>query len=212
MMARRIRLRQLRERLRNEATAATVGALIACAALWFGMLAASVSALTGSDAHAQASEYEVKAAYLLNFGKFIRIAGVPERPHSTFDICILGRDPIGPAIDDLVANESIDNRPARVVRITDATQGRACDIVFISPDEGDSIREDLALLAGTDALTVSDAPDFLERGGMIQFVLQGDHVRFEVNLNAVDRTHLVLSSELLRVATAVKGKPLGVRR
>lgn len=210
-MARPIRLGQLRERLRGKAPAATVGTLLACAALWIGMLAASVSALTGSDAHAQTSEYEVKAAYLLNFGKFIRIAGVPERPHSTFDICILGRDPIGRAIDDIVANESIDNRPAHVVRISDPTQGRRCDIVFISPYEGDSIREDLALLADSDALTVSDAPDFLERGGMIQFVLDGDHVRFEVNLDAVDRTHLVLSSELLRVAAAVKGKPLGAR-
>ena len=64
-------------------------------------------------------------------------------------------------MDDMVANESIDSRPVRVARIADATQGRKCDITFISSYEGDSIREDLALFAGADTLTVSDAPNFL---------------------------------------------------
>lgn len=152
------------------------------------------------------------AAYLFNFGKFIRVAGTSEPQHPTFDICILGRDPIGRAMDDIAANESIGDRPVRVFRLSDASQGRKCDIVFISAYEGDAIREDLAVLDFADALTVSDAPDFLEHGGMIQFVPEDNHVRFEVNLDAVDRTHLVLSSELLRVAAAVKGKPAGVSR
>lgn len=163
-------------------------------------------------AQAKPSEYEVKAVYLLNFGKFMRVTEAPAAGHSTFDICILGRDPIGRAMDDVAANESIDNRPVRVMRLTDPSQGRGCDIVFVSPYEGNSIREDLAILDHSNALTVSDAPDFLERGGMIQFVLESDHVRFEVNLDAVDRSHLVLSSELLRVAAALKGRPPGAMR
>ena len=158
------------------------------------------------------SDADVKAAYLFNFGKFMRIAAEPPQ-RATFDICILGHDPIGPAIDQIAANAAIDNRPVRVRRLGDATQARACQIVFISPYEGEKMREDLAILMGADVLTVSDTPDFLDRGGMIEFVLQGEHVRFKVNLNAVDRTHLVLSSELLRVAAAVEGKPLpGGRR
>lgn len=183
-------------------------------AVWLCVVTAGLCALTGAGpgARAQTSEYDVKAAYLFNFGKFVRVAGAPQPRRSTFDICILGRDPIGRAIDEIVANESIDSRPVRVARITDASQGRACDIVFISPYEGDAMRADLAALGGAEVLTVSDAPEFLERGGMIQFVLQGDHVRFEVNLEAVDRAHLVLSSELLRVAAAVEGKPAGVGR
>jgi YfiR/HmsC-like len=174
----------------------------ACAvAIWFCTLSSGVWSQT------KPSEYDVKAAYLFNFGKFMRIAGTAQAQRPDFDICILGRDPIGHVLDAIVANESIDHRPVRVARLTDPDRGRRCDIVFISPYEGEGIRADLAALAGTDVLTVSDSPDFLERGGMIQFVLQDDHVRFEVNLNAVDRTHLVLSSELLRVAAAVMGKP-----
>ena len=160
----------------------------------------------GGWAQTKPTEYEVKAAYLLNFGRFTRYAaGAPQR--TEFDICILGRDPFGRVMDDIAANESIDNVPVRVVRIADATQGRSCAIVFVSSFESSRTREDLAILDASDTLTVSDAPDFIELGGMIQLNLVGDRVRFDVNLGAVNRNHLVLSSELLRVAFSVKGGP-----
>ena len=152
------------------------------------------------------SDADVKAAYLFNFGKFMRVAG-PQPQIPTFDICILGRDPMGGALDQVAANGIINSHPVRVRRLGDATLARSCQIVFISPYEGERMREDLAILSGVDALTVSDARGFLDLGGMIEFVLQGEHVRFKVNLSAVDRAHLVLSSELLRVAESVEGKP-----
>jgi hypothetical protein len=149
----------------------------------------------------------VKAAYLLNFGRFLRHSNPSAPPRSSFDICILGQDPIGHSIDDIVAHESVNNLPVHIRRLPDVTAAKACAIIFISPKEGDSLREDLAILTGSDALTVGDASDFLDRGGMIQFSLIQNHVRFAVNLNAVNRAHLVLSSELLRVASSVIGKP-----
>lgn len=155
---------------------------------------------------AKPTEYDVKAAYLLNFGKFVRQAnGQP--PHTSFDICLLGHDPMGQTIDDLAANQAIDNLPVHVRRIPDVTQTKGCTILFISADEDDRLREDMAILSTSEILTVSDAPDFLDRGGMIQFLLIQNHVRFAVNLNAVNRAHLFLSSELLRVASSVTGKP-----
>lgn len=152
------------------------------------------------------TEKDVKAADLLNFGKFMRHSNA-RPPRSSFDICILGRDPLGRAIDDIIATETINTLPIHIRRLPDVTDAKACEIVFITANEGDSIREDLALLAGSDALTVSDAADFLDRGGMIQFLLAENHVRFSVNLTPVNRAHLVLSSELLRVASSVTGKP-----
>jgi hypothetical protein len=152
------------------------------------------------------SEYDVKAAYLLNFGRFIRSFRTSP-PRSSFEICTLGRDPMGPSLDALAANSTIDNLPVHVSHPTDVTSAKACAIVFISSSEGDHLREDLAILSNSDILTVSDAPDFLQHGGMIQFVLVSNHVRFAVNLDAVNRAHLVLSSELLRVASSVSGKP-----
>ncbi len=152
------------------------------------------------------TEYDVKAAYLLNFGKFVRQTEA-QAPRVSFDICLIGHDQMGQTIDDLAANQTIDNLPVHVRRIPDVAQSKGCMILFISADEDEHLREDLAILASSDVLTVSDASDFLDRGGMIQFLLIQNHVRFAVNLNAVNRAHLVLSSELLRVASSVIGKP-----
>jgi hypothetical protein len=152
------------------------------------------------------TEYDVKAAYLLNFGRFVRLTG-PHSARSSFDICILGRDPMGQTIDALAANESINNLPVHIRRLLDVSEAKSCSIVFMSSFEGERLRENFAILGNTDVLTVSDAPDFLESGGMIQFILVSNHVRFSINLDAVSRAHLELSSELLRVAASVSGKP-----
>lgn len=157
------------------------------------------------------TEYDVKAAYLLNFGKFVRHAD-GQAPRVSFDICLVGHDQMGQTIDDLAANQAIDGLPLHVRRIPDVTQTKGCAILFIAADEDEHLREDLAILSSSDVLTVSDSSDFLDRGGMIQFLLIQNHVRFAVNLNAVNRAHLVLSSELLRVASSVVGKlPTGDR-
>jgi hypothetical protein len=154
------------------------------------------------------ADYDVKAGYLFNFGKFLRVTGDAATPRrATFDICVLGHDYMGQVLDDLAAKQSIDGRPVRVLRVADAYAAAECDIVFISPDEGDGIPLDLDALGRADVLTVGDSPDFLKYGGMIQFVMKDNHVRFAVNLEAVNRTHLVLSSELLRVASSVTGGP-----
>ena len=152
------------------------------------------------------TEYDVKAAYLLNFGKFVR-SSRQSPARSSFDICVIGRDPLESSLESIASDTTIDNFPVRIHRLQDVTDARACAVVFLSATENDRIREDLAILGNSDSLTVSDAPDFLQHGGMIQFVLVSNHVRFSVNLDAVSRAHLVLSSELLRVASSVSGKP-----
>jgi hypothetical protein len=159
------------------------------------------------------SEYTVKAAYLFNFGKFVRFTP-PEAGTSrqTFDICIVGEDPLGHSLDDLTANERLDGKPVRVVRLKSAAEARGCSIVYISSSEGARVADDLNALRGLPVLTVSDAASFLQHDGMIQFVNIQNHVRFAVNLNAAKRAQVGLSSELLKVAISVDGEiPKGVR-
>lgn len=181
------------------AMAAVCGAMVGL----FALLAVGAAwALPGE------SGYDVKAGYLLDFGRFLRVTGTAAADRrSTFDICVLGHDPLGHLLDDAVATQTIDDRPVRAVRIGDAYGAKGCDIVFLSADEGDGIPLDLDAIGKADVLTVSDASDFLKYGGMIQFVEEDGHVRFAVNLNAVNRTHITLSSELLRVASKVYGEP-----
>jgi hypothetical protein len=172
------------------------------------LLLCSTSGSALVESQARPAEYDVKAAYLLNFGKFIR--GSPNAaPREHFDICVIGPDPMGRVLDSLAAGEQVDGRPVRIRRVNDAADARSCDIAYFSTSDTAKIDSELVALRNSDALTVSDAPNFLEHGGMIQFVLVAQRVRFSVNLNAVHRTHLVLSSELLRVALSVTGKATG---
>lgn len=156
-------------------------------------------------AQGRPSAADVKAAYLFNFGKFVRWPA----PASSFEVCIVGRDDIAPVLSTITAKERIDGAPVRVRQFERAADARGCEIVFLGASESAHLEQDLSALAGSNALTVGDSPAFLDRGGMIQFVLDNKRVRFAVNLDAVKRTHLELSSELLRVAAAVTGAPRG---
>lgn len=169
------------------------------------LVAALLLAITpgGAAAQGKPSEYAVKAAYLLDFGKFLRTSPLVEAQRKTFDICILGEDPFGQVLDSLAANETLNDRPVRVVRLKRPEDGGGCAIAYVSASEGKRTEQDVEVLAAGQTLTVSDKADFLQSGGMIQFLLLSDHVRFAVNLQPVRRSQLQLSSDLLRVATSV---------
>jgi YfiR/HmsC-like len=164
-------------------------------------------------AQSKPSEYAVKAAYLLNFGKFMRVSPGAKTNPNDFNICVVGDDPFGVSLDNITADEKVDGRPVRVVRLQkseiEKTDSRQCAIAYLSISEEKRMEPDLAAFQDSDTLTVSDAPDFLKRGGMIQFLLASNHVRFSVDLDPVRRTHLNLSSELLRVAASVSGNRPG---
>jgi hypothetical protein len=150
------------------------------------------------------SEYQVKAAYLYNFGKFVNWPA-DVATASEFDVCVLGRDPFGPLLDATVSDSTINGKRVNAKRIARAQDAAACRVVFIAASESQRLSSDLAALSKLHVLTVSDNPHFLDRGGMIQFVFEGDRVRFAVNLTAAQEAGLTLSSELLTVATKVVG-------
>ncbi len=148
-----------------------------------------------------APEYEVKAAYVFNFGKFVQFPAGP--PGATFDLCIAGSDPFGAALTATVDGETINARAIRVRHLAALGDPRGCHILFVSRSLGPEVAGLLTTLAAAPVLTVSDLPGFVRRGGMVEFVTQAGKVRFEINLPAAQNAGLVLSSELLRVASAV---------
>jgi len=151
------------------------------------------------------TESQVKAAYLYNFGKFVRWDAGSAPSSDTFDICVLGRDPFGPVLDATVAGESIEGKKASVHKMSSLAASSRCNILFISSSEEGRLGTILPAAQRLNLLTVSDIPRFAERGGTIGFVMQNDRVRFEVNRSAAEQSHLALSSELLKVATRVLG-------
>ena len=155
-----------------------------------------------------ASEFRVKAAYLYNFGKFVEWPenNVPEQDQS-FKICVLGTDPFGPTLDAALASGSIGGKSVAAKRISKPQDVDSCRILFISSSEEGHLKEVLTALDKASVLTVSDIPRFSQRGGMIGFILDGNRVRFDVNLASAQSARLTLSSELLKVATNVRKDP-----
>jgi len=151
------------------------------------------------------SEYHLKAVYLYNFGRFVQWPpNATAAKGDSFSICVLGQDPFGPSLDSTIAGETLDGKPLAVKRISTLRDAAERRILFISSTEEKHLKEILTALDDSGVLTVSDMPGFTRRGGMIQFVLEGDKVRFEINLASAESARLVLSSELLKVAASVK--------
>lgn len=172
------------------------------------VLCVCLTALERADLAAQqpTGEYAVKAAYLYNFGRFVEW---PTRSSGddAFRICVLGRDPFGPALDATLTGQTVRGRRVIAARILTPRDASACAIVYISASEEPQIATIMAGLSGAPALTVSDIPRFADRGGMIQFVLDASRIRFEINLPPAEDAGLVVSSELLRVAQNVRRRP-----
>ncbi|HTV07847.1 MAG TPA: YfiR family protein [Candidatus Aquilonibacter sp.] len=150
------------------------------------------------------TQADVEAVYLFDFGKFVRWpSGVDRGP---FQICVAATHSFAAGVERTIANEAIDGRTLTVREISRPEEETGCAVLFIDASERE--RSDVLLRGAADKplLTVSDLPDFLARGGMIQFQIIQNRVRFSVNLDAVNRSHLVMSSELLKVAVDVKGR------
>jgi hypothetical protein len=150
------------------------------------------------------TEYQVKAAFLYNFARFVEWPAEPRHdPGAPFVIAILGRDPFGAVLDETVAGKTVAGRPIEVRRIPRVDEARDAQIVFISPSERPNTDAILKALVRPGVLTVGDMDGFAQRGGAINFTLQARKVRFEINPAAAEQAGLKMSSQLLKLATLV---------
>jgi hypothetical protein len=152
----------------------------------------------------KANAYQVQAAYLYNFGKFVKWPPIaPSNQTGNFNICVLDGDPFGDTLQSTLTGESVGGKPVAVKRVPKPEDAVSCHILFIGSAQGKNLHGILTAVDQASVLTVSDMPDFSRRGGMIQFVLEGNRIRFEINLESAEKSHLVFGSELLKVAEAV---------
>jgi YfiR/HmsC-like len=122
-------------------------------------------------------------------------------------ICILGPDPFGHAMDDALRGKMIGERGVAIERSKELADARHCQMVFVSSSEKSRVAEILDGLKGTNALVVGETEGFAAAGGMIQFVLEDNRVRFLINTDATDRAGLKVSSKLLSLARVVHDAP-----
>ncbi len=182
-------------------------ALLVVAAVAAGWLAWAAGMPRPSGAEPRvAREHAVKLAYLFNLIRFTRWPEGALPPDGPFTLGVLGDDPFGPLLAEL-ERRKLHERPVRVVRIRAPEQARECQALFVAASESQRLGAILHLLEGLPVLTFGDLTDFAARGGGVGFVRQGDRVRFEVNLGAIRKAGLRMSSEVLRLAARVLDPP-----
>lgn len=179
------------------------GRLAACAALLVWMSCSST-------AWALPAEYEVKALFLFNFTRFVEwpASAFPE-PGSPVIIGVLGADPFGDGLDEVVRGEKIDGRPLLVRRFRRVEDVGECQVLFVSASEANRLPQILEALKGRSILTVGDSADFASSGGMIHLMNNKNRIQLRINLAATEAARLTLSSNLLRPAEIIRAAKSG---
>jgi hypothetical protein len=151
-------------------------------------------------------EYRLKAAFLYRFPQFVEWPARALDGRATVDLCVVAPNPFGAVLDELVEGETLGGRVLRVRQLDGGAQAPSCHVVFL-PGDAAVRRIVLRQVATVPVLTVSDSPQFLNEGGIIQLSVVDNRVRFEINASAADRAGLRLSSQLLRLALNVRRGP-----
>jgi hypothetical protein len=165
---------------------------------------------------ANSSEYLIKAGFIFNFAKFVEWPPTTfAQPDSPIVIGILGTDPFGAIIDQIVQDKKIGGRGFVVKRLkwgADPKDLRECKILFVGASERVHIDELVQIVRGLPILTVGETPGFAERGGVIRLVLEDNRVRFEVNVEAARQAGLTISSRLLTLARIIQQAAVDTRK
>jgi hypothetical protein len=175
---------------------------LACRLLLLALAAAA------GHVHAEgpvADEYPVKAAFLFNFAKFVEWpTDAFKGPDDPIVVCVLGQNPFGSALEDVVQGKTVANRPFVVRAVSNSQQAGKCHIVFVTNSERKRFHPILEELKARSILTVGETDDFIASGGIINFKLKDARVRIEIDARAADRAGLRISSKLLSLAEIVR--------
>jgi hypothetical protein len=155
----------------------------------------------GRSEDAPPTEYQIKAAFLFNFARFVQWpTNALAASTSPMIIGVLGENPFHNDLALTLRNKSVDDHPLVIKEFSSAAEATNCHILFISASEKPRLPNIINGLKGSSVLTVGEMDQFTESGGMINFVLQGSKIRFQINNNAASSAGLKISSKLLALA------------
>jgi hypothetical protein len=162
------------------------------------LLLLRVGVLAHAQEDSQPSEYQIKAAFIFNFAKFVEwpAAAFP-KASSPLIVGVLGENPFNDALEKMIKNKKVDEHPVIIMQYRAATDATNCHILFISSSEKARLPQILNQLNGRSVLTIGEMPGFTEAGGMINFVLEGTKIRFQINNDAAINSRLKISAKLL---------------
>lgn len=170
-----------------------------------GLIVIKSHAQTGPSTHP--TEYQVKAAFLYNFAKFVEWPGdVLTDSNDPIKIGVIGDDPFGTDLDETIKGKTVKDRELVIERFHQIQELEFCHILFIGSPERKSLLRILERLKKFCILTVGETEEFTRYGGMIRFLIVENRVRFEINVEAIDQAGLKISSKILKLAKIYQEK------
>lgn len=167
------------------------------------LVCVACSAMTAAQSGGP-TEYQVKAAFLFNFTKFVEWPGTAfADTRAPLVLGVLGDDPFGGSLSLIVNGQLVRGRGIAIRRYRFGDDVRHCHVLYVSASEQARMAQILEGLQGASVLTVSDISGFAEGGGLVQFYMEEDRVRFVVNAEAAARANLRVSAKLLAVAHVI---------
>jgi uncharacterized protein DUF4154 len=150
-------------------------------------------------------EYQVKAAFLFNFAKFVEWPpDTPRTAEDAFVICVFDDEVLARALDQAVIGKTVEGRVFRMRRLQNLDDPRSCRMLYLGGNDTPRLSTLLRSIRTNAVLTVGNTRGFTRLGGIINFIMQDNRVRFEINPEAADRAGLRVSSKLLQLATIVR--------
>jgi hypothetical protein len=169
------------------------------------LLWTAADAAQGADA---APEPVVKAEFI---ERISRLVEWPEDtfsgPSTPFAMCMIGDDGFAEYLLKLSKGRKIQGRPITLTHVSDLGRLGTCNLVFIAHSEEKRLEKILQQTEGRPILTFADSVGFSERGVLVNFYRSGDNLRFEINVAAVERSGLHVSSKILRLARLTGKRP-----
>ena len=179
----------------------TVRIRIICAIITWIWLFFSNSVISAST---KPYEYEVKAAFIYNFAKFIDWPDSSfESATSPFYVGVLGKNRFNGYLEKILSGKKLKGRKIQIRYFKNFKEVKYSHILFISSSEKKRLRHVFKALEKKGILTIGDTEGFISTGGAIGFVMKDNKVRFEINLNSARKARLTISSKLLRLAKKV---------
>lgn len=163
-------------------------------------------AQTPAEPQGRTLEYDVKAAYLLNFTRYVEWPAEVLGKKAPLVLCVYGANPFDDRLERTVKGRTSQGHPIEVRRPESTAEAAACHAVFLSHEEWRRQPDVLPALARYGILTIGEGSAFAEAGGAIGFVLEEEAVRFAISVPAAKRAGLRLSSRMLAIATHVYGE------
>jgi hypothetical protein len=179
----------------------------------FICLAFAITTRAQASDSPQSSEYLIKAGFIYNFAKLMEWPAPSfSQPNSPIVIGVLGTDPFQGMLDDVLHGKQINGREFVVKHLKWGDDVRGCNILFVSSSETPHLDELFRTIRGLPILTIGDTPGFAGRGGIINFVLEDNRVRFDIDVEAAKQANIGISSRLLALANIVTGTAPGGRK